>query len=238
VAVDGSGNVYVADTGNDTIRKIAPGGIVTTLAGNAGNFGSADGTGTAAFFQNPWDLTVDGSGNVYVADTFNQTIRKVTPNGVVTTLAGSVGNTGSTDGTGSAALFENPYGITVDTSGNLYVADTFNNTIRKLVPPVTTDLFGGVVTGTNLKHSSWYGHYLYNSYPLVYEYYLGYQYAYDAGGGNVYLYDYTSGHFWFTGPSDFPYIYDFSLSAYLYYYQGNTPHRHFYNFGTSSLITE
>ncbi len=139
VAVDGWGNVYVADTQNSTIRKITPGGVVTTLAGKAGVHGVANGTGSAARFWGPVGVAVDDAGNVFVADTFNNTIRKVTPGGVVTTLAGLAPNSGSTDGTGSAARFNNPDGVAVDASANVYVADTWNHTIRKITP-------GGVVT--------------------------------------------------------------------------------------------
>jgi secreted PhoX family phosphatase len=117
VAVDGSGNVYVADYNNDTIRKVTPAGVVTTLAGSPGVIGSADGTGSAAQFNSPQGVAVDGSGNVYVADSGNSTIRKVTPAGVVTTLAGSAGVNGSADGTGSAARFNSPAGVAVDGSG-------------------------------------------------------------------------------------------------------------------------
>ena len=139
VAVDSAGNVYVADTGNNTIRKVTPGGVVTTLAGLAGSWGSADGTGSAARFDNPYGVAVDSAGNVYVADCYNCTIRKVTPGGVVTTLAGLAGSYGSADGTGSAARFYGPQGVAVDSAGNVYVADTWNHTIRKVTP-------GGVVT--------------------------------------------------------------------------------------------
>ena len=137
VAVDGSGNVYVADSNNYAIREITPGGVVTTLAG--GHFGSSDGTGSAAMFLYPEGVAVDGSGNVYVADSNNQTIRKITSGGVVTTLAGMAGVSGSSDGTGSAARFYYPGGIAVDGSGNVYVADTYNCTIRLITP-------GGAVT--------------------------------------------------------------------------------------------
>jgi sugar lactone lactonase YvrE len=130
VAVDGAGNVYVADTFNYTIRKISPNADVTTLAGLPGTMGSADGTGSAARFNHPWGLASDIAGNLYVADTDNSTIRKVTPAGVVTTLAGLVGTQGSADGAGSAARFNHTIGLTVDTSGNLFVPDGGNQTIR------------------------------------------------------------------------------------------------------------
>ena len=141
VAADNAGNLYVADTDNDTIRKIvASTGAVTTFAGLAGSSGSADGTGSAARFNNPSGVAVDGAGNVYVADTLNNTLRKVSASGVVSTLAGSTGTSGSTDGTGTAALFYGPQGLAIDAGGNLYVADTNNHTIRKVVPST------GVVT--------------------------------------------------------------------------------------------
>jgi sugar lactone lactonase YvrE len=130
VAVDAAGNVYVADTSNHTIRKISPTGDVTTFAGLTGSIGSADGTGSAARFNQPWGLTSDGAGTLYVADTYNSTIRKVTPAGVVTTLAGLAGSKGSADGAGSAARFEYVIGVSVDTSGHLFVPDEGNDTIR------------------------------------------------------------------------------------------------------------
>ncbi|MBA3351179.1 MAG: hypothetical protein H0U23_01920, partial [Blastocatellia bacterium] len=138
-----SGNIYVADTFNNTIRKVTPAGVVTTLAGLAGQSGSSDGTGSAARFNRPRGLVADIAGNLYVADTANNTIRVVTTAGVVTTLAGAAGVSGSTDGIGLAARFFGPIGITVDDAGNLYVADTVNNTIRKIAPgAVVTTLAG------------------------------------------------------------------------------------------------
>ncbi len=131
IAIDGNGNVYVADNGNNKIRKITVAGVVTTLAGT-GNAGLADGTGTAASFNNPIGITVDGSGNVYVVDNGNNKIRKITANGAVTTLAGT-GIAGSGDGIGSEASFNNPIGITIDKKGNLYVTDNGNNKIRMIV---------------------------------------------------------------------------------------------------------
>jgi sugar lactone lactonase YvrE len=150
VAVDGSGIVYVADSGNHTIRKVTPAGVVTTLAGTAGSSGSTNGTGSAARFSSPSGVAVDGSGNVYVAESSNHTIRKVTSAGVVSTLAGSAGSSGSTDGSGSAARFNYPFGVAVDGSGNVYVADSSNHTIRKVSSAgVVTTLAGTALSGVS-----------------------------------------------------------------------------------------
>jgi streptogramin lyase len=139
VTVDSSGNVGVADTDNNTIRKITPAGVVSTLAGLAGSSGGDDGTGSAARFNHPQGVAVDSPGNVYVADSNNHTIRKISPGGVVSTLAGQAGSSGGDDGTGSAARFNYPHGVAVDSTGNVYVADAGNETIRKITP-------GGVVS--------------------------------------------------------------------------------------------
>jgi sugar lactone lactonase YvrE len=154
VALDSVGNIYVADNGNQTIRKMAPDGLVSTLAGSMGVSGSADGTGSAARFNSPSGVAVDSAGNVYVGDAFNQTIRKITPAGVVSTLAGRAGVSGSADGPANTARFNAPQGVAVDTAGNVYVADTFNNSIRKVTPAgIVTTLAGvpgsaGVADGT------------------------------------------------------------------------------------------
>ena len=150
-AVDGAGNVYVADYQNNTIRKITPAGVVTTLAGLGGVAGTNNGTGTAARFNQPYGLAVDGAGNVYVADSFNQTIRKVTAQGVVSTLAGLAGVAGTNNGTGSAARFNEPAAVALDAVTNLFVADYLNNTIRKVTQAgvVTTMAGQAGVSGTN-----------------------------------------------------------------------------------------
>ena len=149
IAVDGSGNIYVADSGNNIIRKITSDGTVTTLAGSEKTTGAADGTGDAASFSFPEGVALDGDGNLYVTDSVNDLIRKITPSGVVSTLAGSAGVAGSTNGTGTAALFNRPFGITADKSGNVYVADQVNNLIRKITPAgVVTTLAGTGAVGS------------------------------------------------------------------------------------------
>jgi hypothetical protein len=134
VAVDSADNVYVADWGNSTIRKITPAGVVTTLAGTALSQGSADGTGVAARFRGPTGLAVDSADNIYVADSSNSTIRRVTPAGVVTTLAGTAGVNGADDGIGAAARFNDPHGVAVDSDDNIFVTDSDSQTIRKVTP--------------------------------------------------------------------------------------------------------
>jgi streptogramin lyase len=134
LAFDGIGNIYVSDYGNHTIRKVSTTGLVTTIAGLAGQYGSTDGPGSAARFNLPWGLAVDSTGNLFVADAGNATIRKITPAGVVSTLAGMAGQGGVSDGLGSAARFANITGMSIDAAGNLYVADLDAATIRKITP--------------------------------------------------------------------------------------------------------
>ena len=142
IAVDSAGNVFVADSNNDTIRKITPAGVVTTVAGLARSAGSTDGSGSAARFFHPFDLVVDGAGTIWVADMDNQTIRRITSAGVVTTYAGQAGLAGGTDGTGPAARFANPRGITLGRFG-LYVVDGGNMVIRRIRSGATVETIGG-----------------------------------------------------------------------------------------------
>lgn len=185
ITIDGAGNLYVADRINHAIRKITPAGVVTTLAGN-GTGGYVDAAGSAARFNEPLGIVADAAGNLYVADYINSALRKVTPAGVVTTLtsasnifgvtadaagniycaqygthivskystanvysviAGQATSSGTTDGTGAAARFNFPAGITIDASGNLYVTETVNNRIRKITPAGVVTTIAGSTAG-------------------------------------------------------------------------------------------
>ena len=134
LAVDGAGNLFVADTGNSTVRKIdLATGAVATLAGSVGQRGTADGTGDQAQFSYMRGLAADGAGNLYVADTGNDTIRRVVVSTAeVTTIAGSPGAPGNVDDTGTSARFNQPEGLALDGAGTLYVADNFNGKVRKV----------------------------------------------------------------------------------------------------------
>jgi serine/threonine protein kinase len=144
IAVDTFGNLYVADTGNNTIRKMARDGPVSTLAGLAGHSGDSDGSGPAARFMAPLGIAVDRAGNVYVAEFASDIIRKITPEGAVSTLAGSAGNPGSQDGRGDNAQFRNPWSVAVDSKGVVYVADRSNFTIRQITPDGLVSTFAGL----------------------------------------------------------------------------------------------
>jgi sugar lactone lactonase YvrE len=127
--VDKDGNIFIADRDNHAIRKIDVNGMVSTVAGT-GVAGYVDGAGAQAQFNQPIDVAVDANGVLYVADNLNHKIRKITPEGVVSTVAGGVA--GISDGDVATALFRNPSGITVDAAGNIYVADRLNHRIRKI----------------------------------------------------------------------------------------------------------
>ena len=144
VAVDATGNVYVADGINNKIRKITPAGTVSTLAGS-GASGFADGDGINAKFYFPKGIALDASGNIYVADDINHRIRKVTPTGTVTTIAGST--SGSDDGDGINAKFHGPRGVALDAAGNIYVADAGNHRIRMITPSGTVSTIAGSTLG-------------------------------------------------------------------------------------------
>ena len=152
IANDSAGSIYVADTNNNTIRKISPQGTVSTLAGTAGITGNDNGTGVDASFSYPYNIAVDSAGNIYVADNGNNIIRKITSSGVVSTLAGTAGVIGNADGTGPGASFNGPTGIAVDSAGNVYVADTQNNIVRKITPAgvVTTPAWASASTANFL----------------------------------------------------------------------------------------
>jgi hypothetical protein len=143
VATDANGNIYVADASNHKIRKITAAGVVSTLAGSTQ--GDADGTGAAAQFNYPYGIATDVDGNVYVADTYNHKVKKITPAGVVTTLAGST--SGYTDATGGAAQFSYLTGVTVDDDGNVYVSDKDNHKIRKITPAGQVSTLAGSSSG-------------------------------------------------------------------------------------------
>lgn len=143
-AMDATGNIFVADRDNHVIRKISPAGMVSTFAGTGGAMGSADGTTNHARFKWPAGLAVDAADSVYVADTGNHTIRKITPNGIVSTLAGMPEVSGSAEGSGNTARFNAPSGLAVDASGNLFVADAGNHTIRKVTDTGTVSTIAGM----------------------------------------------------------------------------------------------
>jgi len=153
LTLDSTGNLYITD--GDAIRKMAPLGtnwVVTTLAGQGVYHGASDGTNSAALFNYPQGITADHATNLYVADTYNNTIRRLTPSGtnwVSSTLAGLAGSSGSSNGINGAARFYKPYGLTMDLAGNLYVADTYNNTIRQ-VSPVGTNWVVTTIAGVAL----------------------------------------------------------------------------------------
>ena len=145
INADSSGNIYVSDTGNHVIRKITPAGLVTTFAGT-GNAGYADGPGTSAQFSSPYGIWNDKYNVIYVADQFNNRIRKIMPNASVSTVAGD-GNAGFLNGPVFQSEFNRPCGITIDTLGNLYIADTNNNRIRKISNGIVTTFAGSGVDG-------------------------------------------------------------------------------------------
>jgi hypothetical protein len=136
VALDSAGNVYVADANNERVRKVDTSGIITTVAGMGGAGYSGDGGPATSAGVNPYDIAVDSAGNVYIADTANNRIRKVDTSGIIRTIAGSGFQGYSGDGgAATAAYLYAPYGVTVDGLGIVYLSDSFNNRVRKVYCP-------------------------------------------------------------------------------------------------------
>jgi len=144
LAFDAQGNLFVCDANNDTIRKITSAGVVTTFAGAAGQDGTNDGALAVARFRSPAELVFDQKGNLFVADSFNQTIRKISTNGIVVTVSGTAGECGTNDGVNGAGKFYNPYGVAIASDGSLVVADTYNELLRVVLVPfkVALQVFG------------------------------------------------------------------------------------------------
>jgi hypothetical protein len=148
VAIDAAGNIYIGEAGNHDIRKITPAGVVSTFAGNAVG-GAANGIGTAASFSSLQGIAIDAAGNLYVADSGNQMIRKITPDGTVSTFAGT-GAMGANNGPAASATFNAPTGVAVDAAGNVYVADFGNTLIRKITAAgIVSTLAGTGARGYN-----------------------------------------------------------------------------------------
>jgi sugar lactone lactonase YvrE len=143
VCIDAQGNLYAGDIGNYAVRKISPGAVVSNLAG--GNEGYFNGQGVAAQFDMPIGVCSDALGNIYVADNKNHCIRKISPTGLVSTLAG--GTEGNADGTGTAAQFEEPYGLCSDATGNIYVVDNSSSRVRKVTPAGVVTTIAGSTAG-------------------------------------------------------------------------------------------
>ncbi len=140
LVLDADGNLFVSDYANHSIRQITPQGMVSTFAGT-GVAGANDGARQEATFNNPYGLAVDRDGNMYVGDAGNHRIRKISVDGMVTTLAGK--RKGFSDGQGSLAMFAYPYGVTVDADNNVYVADSYNNRIRKITADGSVSTLAG-----------------------------------------------------------------------------------------------
>lgn len=140
LAFDARGNLFVSDANNDTIRKITANGVVTTFAGAAGVDGSANGSLNSARFRSPAELAFDKKNNLFVADSFNQTVREISTNGIVSTVSGAAGISSTNNGVNGAGRFFNPYGLAVAADGSLLVADTYNELVRVVLVPFKLSL--------------------------------------------------------------------------------------------------
>jgi uncharacterized delta-60 repeat protein len=153
VAFDAAaGILYVADTGNHAIRRVTPQGVVTTFAGELGVRGNSNGTGPGAHFNGPQHLGVDAAGNILVADTGNCTVRRMTPEAVTTTLAGSAGNGGNVDGPASIARFNSPGAVALDAAGNILVTDSLSHTVRKITPAGVVSTVAGLAAASGVRN--------------------------------------------------------------------------------------
>jgi hypothetical protein len=183
VAVDGAGNLYIADMGNNRIRKVTPGGTITTVAGTGTSGYNGDNIAATSAEVNPYGVAVDGAGNFYIADYGNSRIRKVTPGGIITTVAGT-GTPGYSGDNGAAtsAELDGPYGVAVDGTGNLYIADVGNNVIRKVTPGGTiTSVAGNGTPGYSGDGGSSTSASLYHPYSVAVD-----------GSGNFYIGDWAN----------------------------------------------
>jgi streptogramin lyase len=155
IAVDAAGNLYFADQYRAVIERISPTGVLKLIAGRSGVLGSTDGPASSALFFQPVGIALDSAGNIYVADRGKNTIRKITPAGIVSTLAGIPGSFGHQDGPGSSATFNEPQALAIDAAGNLYVADSGNEAVRDINPAGTVSTLAPLpfpVYEANLQH--------------------------------------------------------------------------------------
>jgi len=213
-----------------TLFKVVPNGTNSAISAFA-TFSSALPGGSPSSLIQGADGTFYGTmENGGPNGTGDGTVYKVSPAGVITVLA-------SFD---NGPIGQEPSSLVIGSDGNLYGTTLFggangDGTVFRV--NLAVDPLDGSPQGNGINYSPWFGYYLSGSYPLVYQYYLGYEYVYPTNTGAT-LYDYASGHFWYTDSSYFPNIYDYTLNTFLYYYSANTPHRHFYDYNTGKVITE
>lgn len=188
---DAAGNVYLADQGNQQIRKVSPQGIVSTVAGLPHARGFADGPASMAKFSSPSDVAVDPKGNLFVVDFGNHCIRKITPEGVVSTFAGTPEEASLEDGPGASAKFSYPQGILMASDGNLYVCDSGNSVIRRILPDGTVSTFAG--SGATGMDDGPLASATFNSPTSVAEDRDGHLYVADAGNNAIRVIDPAAG---------------------------------------------